>query len=515
MNKFNRKEVIVMMSLLGMPSAWSASLPVAEVLASDEKHEEDTLMTYTVEMSGNVSSGSYAPLWFTANRQGLASQRDASGYLLAGVHYKQALNKGWRLGGGLSVAGAADAPYSFQVHEAYADVAWKCLNLSIGAKERFPLGKNPELSSGAMVEGMNARPVPQVRAEIADYFVVPDTKGWFAFKGHVAYGRFVDDEWQKDFCRDRRQSYLEDVLYHSKQLMLRFGNKEKFPIEAELGLLMAAQFGGKRHEFSADGTEHVTAMPTGVKNYFKVFAAQAGGDGTTGGDQVNVEGNHVGSWNFGINYYPGEWKVRAYMEHFFDDHSQMFIQYGRWKDGHLGIEVTLPQNRWVETVLWEGLCTKDQSGPILYDGDDRFLGAIYPGVQVSAKDEYYNNFFYQSWQHEGQGMGNPLLPGPLYNNNGSLRYRSNRVRAHHWALCGQPSPQWRYRVLMSYALHWGTYGNPLDRIKKQFSSIYEVSYQPAWCKGWTIKAALGHDAGNYIGNSVGGMLTIGKEGICF
>ena len=111
------------------------------------------------------------------------------------------------------------------------------------------------------------------------------------------------------------------------------------------------------------------------------------------GDQVNVEGNHVGSWNFALNYYWRDWKFRAYYEHFFDDHSQMFLQYGRWKDGHLGFEITLPRNRWVNTLLWEGLATKDQSGPILYDGDERFPGAAFPGMQVSACDDYYNNFF--------------------------------------------------------------------------------------------------------------------------
>ena len=66
----------------------------------------------------------------------------------------------------------------------------------------------------------------------------------------------------------------------------------------------------------------------------------------------------------------------------------MFLQYGRWKDGHLGFEITLPRNRWVNTLLWEGLATKDQFGPILYDGDERFPGAAFPGMQVSACDDY-------------------------------------------------------------------------------------------------------------------------------
>ena len=476
--------------------------------------QSDTLLTYHVEASGNVSSGSYAPLWFTANRNGLSSQEPNSAYLRAGLAYRQELRRGWRVGAGLDLAGAVNSPTDFIVQQAYADISWRVLNLSFGSKERPPLGKNPLLSSGGMVEGNNARPIPQIRAEIADYYTVPGTKGWFAFKGYIAYGCFTDGRWQRDFAQPHRQSYVRNVLYHSKALMLKVGNREKFPLEAEVGMLMSAQFGGEQHRFRTDGKEVVEEMPHGLKNFAKVFFARSGGSDTPGGDQVNVEGNHVGSWNFALNYYWQDWKFRAYYEHFFDDHSQMFFEYGRWKDGHLGFEVTLPKNRWVNTLLWEGLATKHQSGPILYDGDERFENAAFKGKQISANDDYYNNFFYQSWQHYGQGIGNPLLPGPIYNKDGSLKFRSNRVRANHWAFSGTPTEEWSYRVLMSYALHWGRYNNPLDRICKQFSSLYEVTYSPKAWGGWHFSLAAAVDHGTYLGNSGGGMLTIKKEGIC-
>lgn len=490
-------------------------LMACAVPATMVQAQSDTVLTYRVEASANVSSGDYAPLWFTANRNGLSSQEPNSAYLRAGLGYAHSFNHNWRIGLGVDLAAAVNSPSDFIVQQAYADISWRMLNLSIGSKERVPLGKNPLLSSGGMVEGNNTRPVPQVRAEIAEYYTVPGTKGWFAFKGYIAYGRFTDDRWQRDFARRHLQPYTENVLYHSKELMLKVGNKERFPLEVEVGMLMSAQFGGERHSFSeTDGTEQVEKMPHKLKNYAKVFLAKSGGADTPGGDQVNVEGNHVGSWNFALNYYLRQWKFRVYYEHFFDDHSQMFLEYGRWKDGHLGIEVTLPENRWVSTLLWEGLATKDQSGPILYDGDARFENAAYHGTQISAKDNYYNNFFYQSWQHYGLGLGNPLLPGPLYNTDGSLEFRSNRVRANHWAFSGTPADEWGYRVLMSYALHWGTYDNPLDKIRKQFSSLYEVTYSPKRLDGWHFSVAGAVDHGTYIGNSGGGMITIKKEGLC-
>ena len=48
------------------------------------------------------------------------------------------------------------------------------------------MDKNHRLSSGMMVEGPGARPVPQVRADIADFVPVPLTRGWLSFKGHLS-----------------------------------------------------------------------------------------------------------------------------------------------------------------------------------------------------------------------------------------------------------------------------------------------------------------------------------------
>ena len=173
---------------------------LAVVFSSIVCAQNDSTLVYNVEMSANASSGDYAPLWFTANRNGLSSQESNSAYLRAGLAYRKYFNHGWRIGAGLDLAAAVNSPSEFIVQQAYADFSWRVLNLSIGNKERNPLGKNPLLSSGGMVEGNNARPVPQVRAEIADYYTVPGTKGWFAFKGYIAYGRFTDDRWQRDFA---------------------------------------------------------------------------------------------------------------------------------------------------------------------------------------------------------------------------------------------------------------------------------------------------------------------------
>ena len=89
---------------------------------------------------------------------------------------------------------------------------YRCLGLSIGSKERHSEFNNPLLSSGGLTFSGNARSVPQVRIGIPEYTLVPGTKGWLAFKGHIAYGMFTDDGWQKDFVAPGGKSIRERFI---------------------------------------------------------------------------------------------------------------------------------------------------------------------------------------------------------------------------------------------------------------------------------------------------------------
>lgn len=467
--------------------------------------------SYQIETTGTVASGSYTPLWLTANRYGMGANVPHNGYLRAGAVYHKNWNKNWNIQAGLDIATGIQTPSACWIQQAYFDIAWKQLQLSIGSKERtgFPLEKNERLSSGWMTEGPNTRPVPQIRAEIKEYLSFPFLNDWLAMKGHLAYGKFVDDNWQENFA-GANATYTRDVMYHSKSLMFRLGKKEKFPVEFEFGLLMATQFAGDQLRKRTDGSsELVLDMPDNLKNYWNAFFPSGGGSDTPWGEQVNVEGNMLGSWLFALNFYKDEWKLRIHLDHYFEDHSQMFWEYGRWKDGQIGIEITPPQNRWISAILWEGISTKDQTGSILYDG---FAGS-FGDLQVSGNDNYYNHSIYNAWQHYGLGMGNPLIPGPLYNEDGSLTFRSNRIKGQHWGISGTPNDTWCWRLLLTHVHYWGTYINPLDKVRKQFYSLAEITYTPHWTSGWSFSLAGAMDRGNYLGNSTGGMITLRKAGI--
>lgn len=467
-------------------------------------HRPADSLSYRIETAGVVSNGKYAPLWLTANRYGMNTPNNKHAYLRAGVTWEKMMKRNWRIDLGMDLATGKNTASKAWIQQAYADISWKMLTLRLGSKEQpgFPLEKNEKLTSGWMVEGTNARPIPQIRGEIKNYMNIPGTRGWVAFKGHLCYGYLTDGNWQRDFVAPGNM-YTQKVLYHSKSLMFRLGNREKFPAEFEFGLLMSAEFGGEKMKKNEDGSVSVVKnMPNTLKDFWNIFFPQHQST------LENVQGNHCGSWNFGLNYYIGNWKFRAYLEHYFEDHSQMFWQYGRWKDGHIGLEVTLPKNRWISHVIWEGLNTTDQTGPLLYDG----IAGSFTDLQMSGCDNYYNNGEYMSWQNYGASLGHPFLLGPQYNEDRTNTIKSSRVKALHWGVDGSPSNEWCWRMLLSYTRNWGSYGQPFDEVKKQFCSLAEITYQPLKGHGWSISASLAIDRGNYPGNSTGGMLTIRKTG---
>lgn len=455
---------------------------------------------YRIETGLTFSGGKNTPLWLTANKHGLGSIEKNNGYLMAGVFRPMEKEKTFSYELGLELVGAYNFPANFMVRQAYADLKYAFLGLSIGSKIRDGEFKNQELSSGALTFSGNALPIPQVRIGIPEYWAIPGTRGWFSVKGHVAYGIFTDGRWQEDFT-NRKQNYVKKALFHDKAIYFKIGDG-KFPLVLEGGLAMPARFSGDSYKYNKNKEELVlTEIPHRLKDFWNILIPSKGDGETLGMDQANILGDMLGSWNFSLSYKLKDWKLRAYFEHQYNDHSQLFMEYG-WKDGLWGAEITLPENPFVSEFVYEYLYSKDQTGPVYHDSDK------WVPDQISGSDDYYNHGVYSGWQHWGMAIGNPLFVSPIYNSNGSLYFRSNRLIAHHIGFTGYPTSELKYRILFSHARHWGTYSNPLEDVKYNMNGLAEVTYAPVKLKNWAFTLALAADKSDYIGNSLGGMLTV-------
>jgi hypothetical protein len=478
---------------------------------------------YNVEAQATASNN-VTPLWLNANKYGLSSLRSFNGYLRAGVERPLAVDSGrrWGLGYGVDLVAPLHFTSPFIVQQAYAEARWLHGTLTVGSKQ-YPMElKNNSLSSGSQTLGINARPVPQVRLALPEYWAIPFTKGWVSLKGHLAYGMMTDDGWQHDFTA-KQSKYADHVLYHSKAGYLKIGDgKHLGHITLELGLEMAAQFGGTSHK-EVDGVMTTVQPEKGFKAFWHALIP----GGADGGETVytNMSGNQVGSWLARINYENNDVKVGVYADKYFEDQSAMFLVdydgYGsgsEWqqkqksryfvydlKDMMLGAELNLKHGTWLRNVVFEYIYTKYQSGPVYHDHT-----AVVPD-HVCGMDNYYNHYVYPGWQHWGQVIGNPLFRSPIYNTDGSIAVKNSRFMAFHLGFDGSLSKAFSYRALATWQDGLGTYQSPYTRKHHNVSFMVESTCRLK--KGWTITGAYGMDFGHILGNNAGFQLTVAKCGL--
>ena len=469
-------------------------------------------IAYEVSANGQFGSGEHTPFWQSANKFGLASTVNNSGYLRACIRRETENDslRNWRAGYGADLVAPFGYDSHFLVQQLYAEVAWQKIRLSIGQKERPAEMKNNELSSGSMVLGINARPIPQIRLETSEFFNFPGTKKWLQLKGHCAYGWYADNKWQRDFNAGNTNCiYTNNSFYHSKAGYLRIQNLDKFPVTFTGGVEMVCQFGGtvwnRKIKNDQGIIEQSYSLNGGVKDFFQAFIPT--GSDVTDGNNPNVMGNQLGSAQARIDYHGKGWKASFYGEHFFEDHSMMGFDFD-WKDFLWGIEVNLPKNPFVSTFLAEHMRTTDQSGAVFKST----ASAIVPH-SVGGVDDYYNHGLYGAYQHAGFVMGSPLIISPRYNDDNKINCYDNRITAYHIGIKGDPTPELAYRVLYTHEKSWGSYKSPRPNPVEADFMLAEINYAPRKLQGLSITASYGQDWGRLIGSNKGAMLTIAYRGL--
>jgi len=473
-------------------------------------------ITLSTELQASASSGK-TPLWLNANKYGLSSLEEYNGYLRGAAirPIEQDSNHIWGIGYGVDLAIPVNYTSKFIVQQAYIEGRWHKMQLTIGSKEYPAELKNNALSSGAQTLGINARPVPQIRVALPEYW---PAKGWFHMKGHLAYGKITDDNWQEDFT-NKESRYSNSLYYHSKAGYAKFGKNDSH-FNLEFGLEMACIFGGTNYQV-ANGK--VTPIEGGrgleaIWNSFVPTGIDAGENFYT-----NTAGDHLGSWLLRGNYKSDDWGVSLYYDKFFEDHSAMFNVdfdgYGHgdeWNDrvdSHfrvhsfrdmlLGVELNLNKVSWLNSLVFEYLYTKYQSGPIFHNRSTTISD------HIGGRDNFYNHHVYTGWQHWGQVIGNPLYLSPIYNEDGTIEVKNNRFIAYHMGATGQLAKGLNYRVLATYQKGWGTYYDPYLEPEHNFCFLTEATY--SWGSNWNITGAYAMDLGGIMGNNKGFQLTARKS----
>jgi len=107
-------------------------------------------------------------------------------------------------------------------------------------------------------------------------------------------------------------------------------------------------------------------------------------------------------------------------------------------------------------------------------------------------------------------MSSPLFYPVAKSNGLSMGIRSNRFIAHHLGLRGNLSDFFKWKGMITYIQHLGTYSNPYITAQKQLSGLFEVQYINS---DFPVELGLsvGGDAGNTLKNNLGFRFSVAKR----
>ncbi len=475
-------------------------------------------LKYRFESVGVLSDGLHSPFWFTSNRQGLSSVQTKSAYARYGMFGEMRLPSEFGMKYGMDLGLGYGLHDDWFVQQLYIDADYKALSFSIGMKERWGDLVNPELSSGALTWSGNCTPIPQARLGLPEFTRLKVLGDWFSVKGHVAFGMYTDSKYRRTAPNGK---YTDGLLYHSKELFVRFGDRERFPLEVTCGLLMHAQFGGVKHNRERDADGNLIEnykLPGGLKAAWEILLPF-----NQPGKQTDENGNTLGSWLLGLDWHMPEMTMRFYYDHFYEDHSSLFgieykadetghrkfVHYGfrrNWLDGLFGLEFVMPEHWPVRDVVVEVLNTRGLSGPVLNPRNGDYSQG------VDGRDGMYNHGINDSYSHYGYAIGNPVLISPVYNSNGSESFASNRVNMIHMGLEGGIGRHIDYQFKLTAARHWGAYDRPFDETRDVMSAFVRLSWLAGSNGSCKIGVSYGADRDDsaWLGNNKGIMLSVLK-----
>ena len=451
----------------------------------------DTLQ-YNIGVSALASSGRFAPFWLQSNMNGDISSSPFSGNVSAGV-YKQAVHneRWWDYDFAVQLTGRVQSripgsAFDMQqrmatgyFNQLYAHLRLYIFDITAGIKPMIYEMQDTALSMGSMVFSGNSQPLPRLTIGIDRYTPVPGCYGYFELKGGLTHAWLADNVYM-------RGSYI-----HHKWLALRLGGR--LPVNISYELHHAAQWGGISPVYGDIGSDW--------QSFVNVFLARGGG--VMRNDQLNAQGNHVGSQQLMLTGKGNGWEVSMYWQNFFEDNFAAIGDGQNLADGLWGI--SLKQIRWpyVQGVTYEFMNTTDQSGP-WHDRD---------GLCYAGNDSYYrNSVFVNGWNYFFRSIGTPFITSPLYNEDGTIYTLNSRVRVHHIGVRGDIYG-FLYRVKLSYARNYGNDNTSRAVLSDNTAILLEVTKHSEQAWGLDFGLRIAGDFGTQWGNQFGAQITVSKRGI--
>ncbi len=319
-------------------------------------------------------------------------------------------------------------------------------------------------SNGNLLNSQNARPYPKIGLS---------TNGFIKIGKKLFYISAALDE---TILKDER--IIRNARLHHKKLFLRFGRIEKLQFT----------WGVEHYAFWGGSTLEGDNLPRGFSDYIRTFFSLHGDESYSQGDQINVVGNHLGQYQFILSKQYKTVNAEFRMSHPFEDFSGMgFINL---RDNLYSLYLNLTENTLLTHLVVEYLYSMSQSGDDIRDGN---YG------HKKGTDNYFNHGTYRSgFTYEGRMMGSPFFNPVILNTaNIPLGIGNNRIKAIHLGGSGNLVESIGWKLLGSYSQNFGTYGNPYEPFRKQFSGLAEFVYSAKKIP-FNMALSLAYDKGSNL-----------------
>ncbi|WP_423126807.1 capsule assembly Wzi family protein [Gaoshiqia sp. Z1-71] len=438
---------------------------------------QNELTEVSLRVYGLAGNRDELPFWLIHNQLGRfspeASWQELTEFSLSGNYQ---LNENLNLNYGTQLAlSIQPKELDPKIIQAWAGLSGHILSFKAGAfAEDLQLG-GLSSTNGDITRSLNYRPYPKMRLSTSGFIPLFFAKSWFRVKAEYDEGILYDER------------YVEKPHLHHRSYAIRFLTSHDSRLT--LGINHYVFWGGTL----PDGEQ----LPTGLRNYFRYIFGQNGNDQFLETDQINVAGNHLGSYLVTFEKNLENHLLEFRFNHPYEDHSGM--EFDNLRDNIYTIYLKKKKTgTLIDELLLEYMYTKHQSG-------DRHQITGPKEERMRGMDNYFNHGVYHTgFSHMGFSMGTPLFyPLTITNEGVQDGFENNRVSVFHLGAKGfliGRSLAWK--SMLTYSRNFGTWKNPYDDMKQQFFSLCELSLTGK-NRPYTLSAQLAADFGELRKNSVG------------
>ena len=378
--------------------------------------------------------------------------------------------------------------------EVYAKLRWKRWELMAGREQQIIGIVDTTLSSGSYSWSGNALPVPMVRLGLAEYVPLGFLGNFVSIKGSYVHGWF-------------NEPYIKHAYIHQKTLYGRFGKPEG-SVHVQVGMVHHVQWGGEAEYLKEGGLSVDGKLTTNFTDYLlgvvlaKIPKDKAN-DRFTNFDGVNRIGNHVGHYDFAVDWKIKDKKFMLYRQHPFEDASG--LQFQNLPDGLYGFSLrrNVPSTSFFswKGILLEYLHTRNQTTARL-------------GSRFQGGDDYFNHAQYiRGWSYQEKSLGTPFFATRPEVKEGfpinRYFFLSNKIVLYHMGIEALLAQKVRMQAKFSQSYQYGsvTLGLRLPHVA-QFSSLLAFDAPLIPWGNTRMKVQFAYDTGGVLAESVGGYIGI-------